>query len=628
MQTIMKRLKRDKRGISTVIVVMLSLVLVVIIVGNVVLWNYQMNQFDLERIKEASLKLTNVASSALVTAQSEYMVNAGVRLSGSYIDTREAGSGFEEFREETALSNSTFNPSDVLNSTNQLISGTVADLATDNGVYMIFRSYPSGVTARTLFCHNETTTIASSIYYQLRSDGADSAGSEFLTSADSTGRKLLAKFVYPLSGITSIPASTWTIYYRAKADNPVDAFCNVDILIKRSDGTNRTIIATEVARSSLLANSYSTVSGTYSWSNYSVVNQTDFLEIDFYAVVTRDSPQKEVSLRIDDSTLATSDQTRISGVMLPTSQVVQLELSGSGSIQSGHSLVWTLNSAFTAANVTTTLQLYNYNKSRYPESGDGYISYTSSSTANIDETKSQTITQNPTFYLDTTGAWKIRITAVKDTTLPFDFKIDWAEIKAAAAGAYRLNIVNDYVLNLQIYPKEYISNIEILVRYKVSSIGERWFLKAYNWIIGDFSDVGFNSTSGSQPAVDEWSKYAVVVTNNWGDYVNDEGIVRIEFFDGDLSLNQTVVSIDFLYVKATLRGVLFKIENSSSVTVHVVAVWVIDKAINHHWRYDTDLFLNSGQSIDYLREDIILPEKAFVAKIVTERGNIAVFQGG
>ena len=59
MQTITRLLKREKRGISTVIVVMLSLVLIVMIVGNVVLWSYQMNQVDLERTQEA-LTLSNV----------------------------------------------------------------------------------------------------------------------------------------------------------------------------------------------------------------------------------------------------------------------------------------------------------------------------------------------------------------------------------------------------------------------------------------------------------------------------------------------------------------------------------------------------------------------------------------
>jgi hypothetical protein len=63
LQTITRLLKREKRGISTVIVVMLSLVLVVMIVGNVVLWSYQMNQVDLERAQE-TFTITNATRTA------------------------------------------------------------------------------------------------------------------------------------------------------------------------------------------------------------------------------------------------------------------------------------------------------------------------------------------------------------------------------------------------------------------------------------------------------------------------------------------------------------------------------------------------------------------------------------
>src|SRR4030042_6200665 len=61
LQAITRRLKRGKRGISTVIVVMLSLVLVVIIVSNVVLWSYQMNQVDWERMQEG-IAIVNATS--------------------------------------------------------------------------------------------------------------------------------------------------------------------------------------------------------------------------------------------------------------------------------------------------------------------------------------------------------------------------------------------------------------------------------------------------------------------------------------------------------------------------------------------------------------------------------------
>jgi len=53
------RINRDRRGISNVIVVMLSLVLIVVIVANVVLWSYQMNQLDWERMRE-DISIANV----------------------------------------------------------------------------------------------------------------------------------------------------------------------------------------------------------------------------------------------------------------------------------------------------------------------------------------------------------------------------------------------------------------------------------------------------------------------------------------------------------------------------------------------------------------------------------------
>jgi hypothetical protein len=57
------RFRKNKRGISTVIVVVLSLVILVVVVENVVLWSYNMNQYDWERMHEY-LSIHNVTSSS------------------------------------------------------------------------------------------------------------------------------------------------------------------------------------------------------------------------------------------------------------------------------------------------------------------------------------------------------------------------------------------------------------------------------------------------------------------------------------------------------------------------------------------------------------------------------------
>jgi len=70
-------------------------------------------------------------------------------------------------------------------------------------------------------------------------------------------------------------------------------------------------------------------------------------------------------------------------------------------------------------------------------------------------------------------------------------------------------------------------------------------------------------------------------------------------------------------------GTRMHIENAGPLSLHIVAVWISTSTT--HQRYDADLFLNSGESVTYDRDDIEFPKGAFLAKVVTERGNIAIF---
>lgn len=115
----------------------------------------------------------------------------------------------------------------------------------------------------------------------------------------------------------------------------------------------------------------------------------------------------------------------------PTEFTSEVEFTGSSNTESFNQLVWTADSSWTTGNVTVTLQLYNYTLGNYSTSGDGYISYTSSATENIDETKTQTITTNPTDFRNGTGYWRIKVKGVKSTSTQFDFKADWIEFKSA-----------------------------------------------------------------------------------------------------------------------------------------------------------------------------------------------------
>ena len=104
LEATIRRLKQDRRGVSNVIVVMLSLILVVVIVANVVLWSYQMNQFDWERMQEkieiVNVQRANTQSPWFVT-QTEYHIDIGSKVSGSYSNTQSVDDGnWETFQEE------------------------------------------------------------------------------------------------------------------------------------------------------------------------------------------------------------------------------------------------------------------------------------------------------------------------------------------------------------------------------------------------------------------------------------------------------------------------------------------------------------------------------------------------
>lgn len=96
----LRKLRKNKRGISTVIVVVLSLVILVVVVANVVLWSYKMNQYDLDRMHE-DLSLNVTSRSTWFVVQSEFRINNGSITGGSYLDTRTDDGGYETFRERT-----------------------------------------------------------------------------------------------------------------------------------------------------------------------------------------------------------------------------------------------------------------------------------------------------------------------------------------------------------------------------------------------------------------------------------------------------------------------------------------------------------------------------------------------
>jgi hypothetical protein len=297
---------------------------------------------------------------------------------------------------------------------------------------------------------------------------------------------------------------------------------------------------------------------------------------------------------------------------------VQVEFVGNSTTQDWMQIVWAVDCSSTVSSVNITLQLYDYNASEYATSGDGFMTAT---IGTEDVTLNQTITVNPSRFRDAYGNWKMKI--VGEGATPFNFKIDLIEIKITSPSVYRLEISNIFTIALSEYPLNYVYGLEIMVRYNVSEASERWFIKAYDWSSGSFSDVGFNFTEGNQPAANEWNNYTVSINTNWTRYVGGDGTIQIMFCDEGISESQTYVCIDFIGVRVILNGISLDIKNSGAITVHIIALWIINAT--HHMRYNLDFFVNPGESATCMRVDIALPQGNFVVKIVTERGNIDTF---
>jgi hypothetical protein len=102
-------------------------------------------------------------------------------------------------------------------------------------------------------------------------------------------------------------------------------------------------------------------------------------------------------------------------------------------------LVWAIDSSISAGTVTATFQVYNWVSGQYPTSGNGFATPTLGTT---DLMSSQTIASNPTNFLNSSGYWKINVTATKTT--PFDLKLDLVKYSPDVP-VYGLNLTEQWV---------------------------------------------------------------------------------------------------------------------------------------------------------------------------------------
>jgi hypothetical protein len=342
----------------------------------------------------------------------------------------------------------------------QLQNATMASAGTiSGGNYLMSASDPWGVRA---FALKPKTTSQPWVITEGSGQNNRWAKETYLYKGRGSDRLNVAAGTVTMSWSTDY-APNWVC--SAVVINPIVSagHCDIDVLIRKSDNTTRSVIATNVANSSDLTSTATTLSGTYSWGNYTVVNQTDYLEVDYYVDVTI-LGSLNASLRIDDSSLALSNQTRIDGIMFPSEYTSEVEFIGTSNTQSWSQLSWTTDSTCTVAGVNVTVQLWNYQAGRYALSGEN--GYNSTPIGTSDVTMTQTITANAAdFRNSSTGEWKLKFKAVNSTSTQFDLGIDLA--RYSPVPNYMLDIEEQWTNVDYAYPRQ-----DLLIRTGNLSLNE------------------------------------------------------------------------------------------------------------------------------------------------------------
>jgi len=643
----MKRLRLDKRGISNVIVVMLSLVLVVIIVSNVILWSYQMNQFDWERMQE-NVEIVNIAkidSSSWSVAQNEYTVNVGSHVSGSYVDTQAIDGRYETFMESSSgggwlggwskRMRITIDHSNIVNTLNDF--PVMVYLSNSSGR---FRNDVSYVFDELQSADNRKKIAITT------SDGITQCFVE-IERWDATNRE-----AWLWTKVPSISSSQDTLLYlyydRNQADNTAhvgDAASTAAMNVW--DSNFRLVLhlpeSNGVHQDSTSNSNVGVPQGGVTQGVSGEIDGADAFDGKNDKVQTQDSP----SLDFTNSQLTIEAWVKLSS--LPTTETViagkdnqwQIGFINSHAIRN---LVRTDGAdGWTGANDenypfqtdTWYYWTFTYDGSKITDIVDAqqvgsthtvtgnivcnpaplYLAYCVSSRGYlngiIDEVRISNVARS--------NAW-IKASYESDR----DNLVAYGAQEVQGGQSRKLEVVGTFTIDLGTIPVTSIRTVEIQLRYRANDSGENWYLKAFNWTVGEYSDNGFNSTAGHTPTTG-WDIYALNLTDQWRSYITDNGIIYVKLQDEQMDVNQTSVDIDFLGVRAVIvDGATFTLQNKGSVTAHLVSVWVDSTTI--HQRYDVNLFINAGDSVNYTRGDMSLVDNASIVKVITEKGTVSVFK--
>jgi hypothetical protein len=177
--------------------------------------------------------------------------------------------------------------------------------------------------------YNVPATSNGLILYVDTNAGTHEMGFRHVGSTDDHNRDLTNK-THLQAGVGLNSANQWEEYMENIDDDVriagytrlvrMDVHADLDVVIRQADGTIRSTLATDVANTGNITDTdWQTFTTTLAFPGYTVVDPTDYLEIDLFAEATLNNSAENVSVefRIDDPGLGIADQMKAEEMLVP-----------------------------------------------------------------------------------------------------------------------------------------------------------------------------------------------------------------------------------------------------------------------------------------------------------------------
>ena len=545
----------------------------VVIVSNVVLWSYQMNQLDWERMRE-DISIANVA-----------------RVEKSY------------------------NPSEyVTGGSTTWVSGGISNLTSDDGVSMAFRSYFTGTSTNIEdYVDNNTSDVDSSADKGTHSNfTAQQYGPDgIFDTLTEENIPIPESWVSPNNYLD--PNSGWNDESNAY-DGDTGTYAYSNALDRNADAELIYYNLTSTISSKLaywVSNNVSkvTISITSDGNNWVQVHYTTSPTLNNWVNVTY-TQTTVIALRIllrntnTPNGVVRINELRVLNVDAIDNYELDLEVQWTN-VDYGQENEELCIYAGNMGNENLRVDYWN---------GSSWINLIPNLTANGWNNVSVSLL-SPTFTI-----------RFKGTTETNDLTRDTWDIDALLLHAWSID--DQYTVEVEFTGT---SNIEEWFQL-VWTVDSAWTaglvdvtLQLYNYTLGNYPTGGngyIAYTSNDAPNTDETKNQTVTV--NPTHFRNATSYWRMKVKGVKATDEQFDLKVDWVEFKAVIAsGTLFTFKNEGSLTTHLVSLWVINST--HHQRYDIDVIINSGETLPYSRVDISLPAGEWIVKVVTERGNIAIF---